>query len=116
MNVNGSGGRADNYEPRSGPGPVEDKKYAWHQHPVQGATGRYPHAHPNDNYEQPRQLFRKVMNDTDREHLIANISGPLSQCRRDIQERFVAHLYKVDHEYGSKVAAKIGLPVQKAKL
>jgi catalase len=116
MSVNGSGGRAENYEPRTASGPVEDKKFAWHAHPVSGTTGRYPYQHPNDNYEQPRALFRKVMNDTDRAHLIDNISGPLSKCRRDIQERFVAHLYKVDPEYGSKVAAKIGLPVQKAKL
>jgi len=114
MSVNGSHGRSENYEPRTAEGPVEDKKFAWHQEALTGAVGRYPYSHPNDNYEQPRALFRKVMSETDREHLISNISGPLSQCRRDIQERFIAHLYKVDHEYGSKVAANIGLPVQEA--
>jgi hypothetical protein len=43
MAVNGSGGRTENYEPRTASGPVEDKKFAWHQHPVQGTTGRYPY-------------------------------------------------------------------------
>jgi catalase len=79
-----NGGRAENYEPRTIAGPVEDKQYAWHQHPVQGATGRYPHQHPNDNYEQPRALYRKVFNEAQRATLIENLSGPLSKCRRDI--------------------------------
>lgn len=78
MSVNGNNGSATNYEPRTGPGPVEDKNYAIHEHPVQGTIGRYAHSHPNDNYEQPRALFRKVMNDKERTHLINNISGPLS--------------------------------------
>lgn len=116
MSVNGNGGSTANYEPRSVEGPVEDKQYAIHAHPIQGTIGRYPHQHPNDNYEQPRTLFRKVLSEKDRTNLINNISGPLGACRKDIQERFVAHLYKVDPEYGSRVAEKIGLPVQKAKL
>jgi catalase len=48
--------------------------------------------------------------------VIANISGPLSQCRQDIKDRFVAHLFKVDPRFGTEVAKNVGAQLQKAKL
>ena len=56
------------------------------------------------------------MSETDRQHLIENIVGSLGQCRRDIQERMVKLFYKVDPEYGERVAKGIGIPVEQAKL
>lgn len=81
-----------------------------------GAAGRYPHAHPNDNYEQPRALFRKVFDDAMRKKTIANVAGGLGKCRRDIQERMIKHFYKIDAEYGSGIAKLIGLPVEQPRL
>jgi len=49
-----------------------------------GEAGRYPHQHPNTNYEQPRELFRKVFDDEMRAKVIKTIAGGLGQCRRDI--------------------------------
>jgi len=105
-----------NYEPNSLNGPVEDPTKKWSSMPVTGATGRFKHSHPNDDYEQPRALFRKVMNESQRTALINNIVGDLGKCRRDIQERMVKHFYKVDPEYGSRIAMGIGLPAEQAKL
>jgi catalase len=82
--VNGNQGSGPNYEPNSHGGPVEDPSKKWHAHPVSGNVARYPHQHPNDNYEQPRALFRKVMSETDRNHLIENIVGSLKGARRDV--------------------------------
>ena len=48
--------------------------------------------------------------------VIENISAGLGKCRKDIQERFVAHLFKIDADYGSGVAKNIGLSVDRAKL
>ena len=83
---------------------------------VKGKTGRYPYSHPNCDYEQPRTLFRKVMNEQQRTNLINNIVGDLKNCRRDIQERQVKLFYKVDPEYGTRVAKGLGISIEQAKL
>jgi len=117
MTVQGNGDKyPTNYEPNSANGPTEDKSYAWSSQTVSGAIGRYPHQHPNDNYEQPRELFNRVFSEQDRKDCIANISGPLSQCRQDIKDRFCAHLMKVDPRYGSEVAKNVGANLDKAKI
>lgn len=116
MNVNGNSGAEPNYEPNSLNGPVEDPSKKQANYSVSGEAGRYKYAHPNTDYEQPRALFRKVMSETDREHLIENLAGSLGQCRKDIQERMIKHFYKVDPEYGGRLAKAIGLPVEQAKL
>ena len=68
MTVNGGGNKfATNYEPNSAPDtPVQNPVHAWKQEMLVGKAGRYPHMHPNDNYEQPRALFRKVFDALDR--------------------------------------------------
>jgi len=83
---------------------------------VTGNAGRYAYIHPNDNYEQPSALFRKVMSETERNHLIENISGHLGQCRKDIKERAVKNFYKVDPEYGLRIAKNVGVTIEQAKL
>lgn len=114
--VNGNQGSGVNYEPNSHGGPVEDPTKKWAPQPVTGHVGRYAHQHPNDNYEQPRALFRKVMSETDRQHLIENIVGAMKGARRDIQERMIKHFFKVDPEYGGRIAKGLGLPTESAKL
>jgi len=116
MSTNGNQKGEVNYDPNSRNGPVTDPSTAWHGTHHNGKIGRYAHDHPNDNYEQARSLFRNVFDDTQRKRVIDNISGGLGKCRRDIQERFVAHLFKIDAEYGSGVAKNIGLPVERSKL
>jgi catalase len=97
-------------------GPVEDPTKKWHQQSVSGQTGRFKYTHPNCDFEQPRVLFRKVMNDFDREHLIMNICSSLGGARRDLQEKMVKLFYKIDPEYGQRVAKGLGLPAELAKL
>lgn len=117
MTVNGGNGSQPNYEPNSVQGtPVENKVYAWAQEDLNGRAGRYAYQHPNDNYEQPRMLFRKVFDDAMRQKVIRNVAGGLGKCRRDIQERMIKHFYKVDPEYGAGIAKLIGLPVEQPRL
>ena len=63
MTVTGNQGSAINYEPSSHNGPVQDPTKKLATFTVSGNAGRYPHQHPNNNFEQPRALFRKVMNE-----------------------------------------------------
>ena len=116
MTVNGNQGSGPNYEPNSHGGPVEEPSFKWHAQTVSGNVGRFKHSHPNDDFEQPRALFRKVMTETDRTHLIDNLVNAMKPVRRDIQERQVKLFFKVDPEYGSRIAKGLGLPVENAKL
>lgn len=56
------------------------------------------------------------MSETDRTHLIENIVDSMKPARRDIQERMLKHFFKVDPEYGSRIAKGLGLPIDLAKL
>jgi catalase len=56
------------------------------------------------------------MTETDRAHLIENIVNSMKGARRDIQERQLKLFFKVDPEYGSRIAKGLGLPVENAKL
>ncbi len=56
------------------------------------------------------------MSETDRTHLIENISEDLGKCRKDIQEKMVKLFYKVDPEYGSRIAKNLGVTIDQAKL
>ncbi len=64
----------------------------------------------DDDYGQPGTLYREVMSDTDREHLLENVTGHLgNDVTAEVQERAVAHWRKVDADFGAKLARAIGL-------
>ena len=107
--ANGAGG--PNYYPNTFGGAVPDAGAAEPNLSVTGATGRFEYAHPNDDYEQSRSLFADVMDDTDRDHLIANIAGHLGGAQERIQLRQTALFYRVDPDYGTRVAEAIGVDV-----
>ena len=118
MVVDGNQGSEPNYEPNSVEGTPKELPSA-RQKPfaVSGNAGRYPHSHPNTNFEQPGALFRKVMDDENKKDLISNIVGHMKNItRKGIAERQVGLFYKADPEYGTKIAQGLGLPVHSAKL
>jgi len=115
--VNGNQGGVVNHEPNSKGGPKQDASYAWQKVPLSGSTGRYAYTHPNTPYEQPRTLWNKVFSEAERETLIRNLSGPLgSVTDRSIQEGFLAHVFKIDPDYGNRLAKAINVPINKARL
>jgi len=69
-------------------------------------------AHKDDNdFIQPGTLYRQVMSQTDRDHLVGNIVWHLSQgVERSIQKRAVNdYLKNVDQDLGARVAHHIGV-------
>ena len=62
---------------------------------------------------QAGNLYRDVMSETDRQHLINNIVGHMSQgVERFIQERTVnTYWYPVDPDLGARVAKGLGLEI-----
>jgi catalase len=72
-----------------------------------GEIGRYAyekHAE-DDDFIQPRALYRDVMDATDREHLATNIVAHASdKVSDDVQRRVIAYWENVDPELGARVA------------
>lgn len=68
-----------------------------------------------DDYFQAGELYRRVMNDMDRDHLISNIAGHLGKALERIQYRQAAVFYKADVNYGTRVAEALGLNVERVR-
>jgi catalase len=109
MRCDGNEGDAPNYYPNSFGGPEPDAKVAEPAFDVSGKAQRQPYTHPNSDFVQPGNLYRNVMTDMDREHLIGNIVSHLCNANKEIQLRQARIFYKADPEYGQRVAEGLGL-------
>ncbi len=109
MRFDENGNSGPNYYPNSFGGPEPDAQTAEPTFDVSGKVARQPYTHPNDDFVQPGNLYRKVMTDQDRENLIGNIVSHLCNARKDIQVRQARLFYKADPEYGQRVAKGLGI-------
>ncbi len=98
-----------NYWPNSMGGPGPDPKFAEPPIELEGVAARHPQELTDDDFVQPGVLYRKVMSDTDREHLVGNIVAHLGGAQKRIQRRQTALFYKADPDYGQRVAKGLGL-------
>jgi catalase len=112
MRVDENGGGGPNYWPNSFGGPEPDPTTGEPPFEVSHLAARHPYSHPNDDFEQPGVLYRKVMTDEDRNHLIGNIVDHLGGAQKRIQLRQTALFYKADSEYGRRVAKGLGLDIK----
>jgi catalase len=106
---------APNYYPNTFGGPEPDPSVKWPSVDVSGNVGRHAYSHPNSDFVQPRTLYERVMTDVDRDHLIGNIVDHLSGAKKEIQLRQTVLFYKVQEEYGTRVAEGLGLDVVEVK-
>lgn len=113
VDINGAGG--PNYWPNSFGGPAPDPSAAEPPFEVTGEAAHSPYNHPNDDFVQAGTLFRDVMNDEDRDHLIGNIVGHLGGAQKRIQIRQAAVFFKADPDYGRRVAEGVGLDVNEVE-
>jgi catalase len=104
-----------NYYPNTFGGPAPDETARWPSLKVSGTGARYAYTHPNDDFEQPRALYRMVMTDVDRDHLIGNIVDHLGGAKKEIQQRQTVLFYKVHADYGTRVAKGLELDVEEVK-
>jgi catalase len=115
MRVDDNAGGGPNYWPNSFGGPGPDPTTGEPAFELSGKAGRYPFAYTNDDFVQAGNLYRKVMSDEDRDHLIGNIVDHLGKAQKRIQLRQAALFYKADQEYGRRVAEGIGLDVKQVE-
>ena len=111
MRFDANGAGRPNYYPNSFGGPVPDPSAGEPPFDVSGQAARQPYAHENDDFVQAGALYREVMTDQDRAHLVGNITGHLRGAQKRIQLRQCAIFYKADADYGTRVAEALGLGV-----
>jgi catalase len=111
MRTDANGGGGPNYWPNSfgGPEPTGDGEPPFE---VSGKAGRYPYSFPNDDFVQAGTLYRKVMDDYQRERLVGNVVDHLGKAKKRIQMRQTALFFKMDQDCGSRIAGGLGLDVK----
>jgi catalase len=109
MRVDGNSGGGPNYWPNSFDGPAPDASAAEPRFDVSGQAGRHLFNHHNDDFAQAGLLYKKVMTETDRNHLIGNIVSHLIKAQKRVQMRQTALFYKAEPDYGQRVANGLGL-------
>ncbi|MHC4388746.1 MAG: catalase [Planctomycetota bacterium] len=115
MRVDDNAGGGPNYWPNSFGGPAPDPTAGEPDFELSGQAGRFPFTHPNDDFVQAGNLYRKVMTDEDRGHLIGNIVDHLGGAQKRIQLRQTAVFYKADPDYGRRVADGLGLDIKEVE-
>ena len=110
---NGAGG--PNYWPNSFGGPDPAPGVGAPPIDVSGLAARHEYVLGDVDFVQAGDLYRKVMTEEDREHLVSNIVGHLGGAQERIQLRQTALFFKADPNYGERVAKGLGLPVDDIK-
>lgn len=104
-----------NYYPNTFEGPSPDPEFKEPGIEVSGSTGRFAYDYPQDDFVQAGELYRKVMTDMDRDHLIGNIVSHLRNAQKRLQLRQTTLFYLADEEYGRRVAEGLGLDLKEIK-
>jgi len=97
-----------NFEPNSTGGLAESGPGGPAYEPeIHGRLTRSKIERTND-FAQAGERYR-TMPDWEREDLVANLTGLLAQCERQIQERIVGLFTQCDPGYGTRIAEGLGL-------
>jgi catalase len=94
------------YEPNSFGGPVEDPSVAEPPLRISGDAARYDHRLGNDDFSQPRALFR-LFGEGQKQRLFGNIAEAMQGVPKEIVERQLALFDRVDPAYGAGVRAAL---------
>ena len=94
------------YEPNSLGGPAEDRTFAEPPLPIQGDADRYNHRDGNDDFIQPRALF-KMFDSGQRQRLFSNIAASMGGVPQSIIDRQLALFEKIDPAYAQGVRSAL---------
>jgi catalase len=110
MRIDGNGGDSPNYFPNSFDNIEADRNYKEPAMKLDSDIVDVYDRNENDDdyYTQPGDLFRKVMNDGERNNTINNFIGAMSgisgEKREEIIQRQLSHFYKADKELALSIA------------
>nr|ABS85194.1 catalase [Protaetia brevitarsis] len=102
--INNQGG-APNYHPNSFGGPTNDPRAKVLSPPfhVSGEAKRYD-VGKEDNFSQATVFYQRTLNEEERQRLVSNIVGSLTNAADFIQKRAVENFSKVDASLGKRIA------------
>lgn len=116
MSVDGNGGKQPNYYPNTVPGtPAPNQAFAPPAVEIQAILDRHTRPTEDVDFIQPGELYRRVLNDMHKEHLVSNIVDHLGGAKQHIQYRQTALFYKADVDYGTRVAEGLMLDLDRVK-
>ncbi|MFT4033496.1 MAG: catalase [Siphonobacter sp.] len=121
MRMDGNGGRQPNYFPNSFDSIVADQSYkepTWElDSNIAGWYDRNDEGE-NDHYTQPGDLYRKVLDDEQKSHLVETIVEALGSVngpkRDEIINRQLCHFFRADIGLGMRIAQGLGVNVEAA--
>jgi catalase len=105
------GGAQPVYAPNSYGGPQADPSDTDPSWFSAGDIGRYPYSphRDDDDFVQPGALWRDVLSDDERDHLVSNIVTHLGdEVESDVQARAVEYWRRVDGDLGARVGKDLG--------
>jgi catalase len=94
------------YEPNSFGGPAQDPAAGEPPLRISGDSGRYDHREGNDDFSQPRALFR-LFDEGHKRRLFANIAAAMQGVPESIVERQLALFDRLDPAYGAGVRSAL---------
>ncbi|APS45476.1 catalase [Piscirickettsia salmonis] len=97
-----SGRSSVNYGPNTKNGPAENPKLKAPALKISGDADYYDHRHGADDYSQAGNLYR-IMNEDQKNQLVSNIAGSLSQASEPVVKRMLEHFKQCDSDYGQCV-------------
>ena len=103
---NDSGNPDAYYEPNSFEGPKQDQAFAEPPLRISGDAARYDHRVGNDDFSQPRALFR-LFDAGQKQRLFSNVAAAMQGVPEAIVERQLALFARVDPDYGDGVRAAL---------
>jgi catalase len=101
------------YAPNSYGGPAADPDHysdpAWFVEAGEMVRTAYTLHAEDDDFIQAGNLYRDVMTQTDRDHLVSNMAGSMSGVEPRVLERAVNLWRQVDPDLGARLAQGVGL-------
>jgi catalase len=110
MRFDDNGGSGPNYWPNSVGGAAPDLSVAAPPLDLAGMAARHVYVHTDIDFEQTGKLYREVITDDERQHLVNNLVNHLKHAKPHLQLRQTALFAKADADYGARVASGLGLP------
>jgi catalase len=115
MNMDTHGASDPNYYPNSQDGPVPDISFKPPTIELDAVIAKHTRPAEDIDFVQTGEFWRRVLNKTEKDHLVSNIVGHLGNAKERIQYRQTALFYKAEPEYGTRVGEELGLDISKVK-
>lgn len=107
MRIDTNGGPTPNYEPNSFGGPLPVTNVTDYSQEVSGLVQRTGYR-IDDDYFQAGEFYRKLSAE-EKDRLVDNLTDSLKHASLEVQKRQLPHFFRADREYGTRVAAGLGL-------